>query len=146
MVAAALFSSKTDQHATPQHVFDGLNLEFNFVLDAAADDTNYKCSYYFTKRSNGLVQDWHKFGGAVWLNPPYGREIGKWVKKAYEESQKGVTVVCLLPSRTDTRWFQEYVIPYGQVRFIKGRLKFGNARHSAPFPSAVVIFRPPVTP
>ncbi len=154
MVAKALFSSATDLWSTPQDFFDRLNEEFGFVLDVAANASNYKCPQYFTKDSDGLSRNWAAWvrnialaaedisQGSIWMNPPYGREIGKWVQKAYEESQKGCTVVCLLPARTDTKWFQDYCLK-GECRFVRGRLKFGNAKNSAPFPSVVVVFRPP---
>lgn len=132
-----MFSSKTDDWETPQDLFDKLDQEFEFNLDVCATRDNRKCRNFYTKELDGLKQDWH---GVCWMNPPYGREIGKWVQKAYEESLRGSTVVCLLPSRTDTRWWHDYCMK-GEVRFIKGRLKFGNSKNSAPFPSAIVIFR-----
>lgn len=131
------FSSKTDLWSTPQDFYDKLNGEFNFTLDPCATDDNHKTAKYFTIKDDGLKQDWSN--DIVFMNPPYGREIGKWVKKA---SESNTTVVCLVPSRTDTRWWHDYVIGGGaEVRFIKGRLKFGNSKNSAPFPSAVVIFK-----
>jgi phage N-6-adenine-methyltransferase len=134
------FSSKTDLWATPQWMFDQCNDELGpFELDACADAINAKCDRFYDEATNGLNQDWSPF--KTWMNPPYGREIGKWVKKAYEESQKGSLVVCLLPARTDTKWWHDYAMR-GEVRFLRGRLKFGNAIHSAPFPNALVIFRP----
>tara|TARA_R100000742_G_C4212308_1_gene38355 strand:+ start:147 stop:578 length:432 start_codon:yes stop_codon:yes gene_type:complete len=137
--ADLMFSSKTDMWATPQDVFDKLNEEFNFNTDVCASSTNAKCSHYYTKQDNGLLQDWK---GTCFMNPPYGRTIGEWVSKAYKESTKGATVVCLLPSRTDTRWWHDNIIDNdAEVRFIKGRLKFGGHNNSAPFPSAIVIFR-----
>jgi phage N-6-adenine-methyltransferase len=132
------FSSKTDQWATPQKFFDDLNKDYKFTLDVCADHTNNKCTEYFTKEMDGLSMSWK--GYTCWMNPPYGREIGKWVKKAYEESLDGTTVVCLLPARTDTKWFHEYCIK-GEIEFIKGRLKFGDSKNSAPFPSMLVIFK-----
>lgn len=132
----ALFSSKTCEWETPQDFFDGLNAEFRFDLDVCATPENAKCSRYFTREIDGLKQNWD---GICWMNPPYGREIGQWVKKAYESAQNGATVVCLLPARTDTAWWHEYCMK-GKVRFIRGRLKFGGAQNSAPFPSAVVVF------
>ena len=133
-----LFTSNTGEWETPQGLFDKLNKEFSFNLDVCATDENTKCSCYWTKEQDGLKQEWR---GTCWMNPPYGREIGRWVKKAYEESLKcTTTVVCLLPARTDTRWFHDYCFK-GKIRFIKGRLKFGNSKNSAPFPSAIVIFR-----
>jgi phage N-6-adenine-methyltransferase len=130
------FSSKTDLHETPQKFFNELNEEFNFTLDVCATVENAKCDRFYTIQDDGLVKDWC---GVVWMNPPYGRAIGKWMAKAYNEAnKKNLTIVCLVPSRTDTKWWHSYVIEH-QVRFIKGRLKFGNAKNSAPFPSAVVI-------
>ena len=132
------FSSKTDLWATPQDFFDKLHAEFDFNLDVCATPENAKCARYFTKLDDGLAQDWR---GVVWMNPPYGREIGAWMKKASESAQGGATVVCLVPARTDTRWWHDHAMR-GEVRFVRGRLKFGGAKFSAPFPSAVVIFRP----
>lgn len=128
------FSSKTDQWATPQNFFDRLNEEFHFELDVCADEKNTKCKKFFTEEMDGLKMQW---GGVNWMNPPYGREIGKWVKKASENP----LTVCLLPARTDTRWFHDYILGKAEIRFIKGRLKFGDSKNSAPFPSMVVIFR-----
>jgi phage N-6-adenine-methyltransferase len=137
---AVHFSSETDEWPTPQDFFDKLNEEFHFTLDVCATPENAKCPRYFTKSENGLLQKWE---GICWMNPPYGREIGQWVKKAYESAIGGATVVCLLPARTDTSWWHDYCMK-GEVRFIRGRLKFGGASENAPFPSAVVIFRPGV--
>ena len=137
---AVHFSSETDEWPTPQDFFDKLNEEFHFTLDVCATPENAKCPRYYTKRENGLLQKWE---GVCWMNPPYGREIGQWVKKAYESAIGGATVVCLLPARTDTSWWHDYCMK-GEVRFIRGRLKFGGASENAPFPSAVVIFRPGV--
>jgi phage N-6-adenine-methyltransferase len=138
MNTEVMFSSKTDEWETPQDLFDKLNEEFHFTLDVAANANNAKCADYLDKSKNGL--NW-KWGGYCFMNPPYGREIGKWVKKAYEESLQGCTVVCLLPSRTDTRWFHEYILGKAEIRFIKGRLKFGGHKNAAPFPSMIVIYR-----
>lgn len=132
------FSSATDMWSTPMYFFNKYNDRYNFTLDVCATSENTKCANYFTKEVNGLAQDWE---GVCWMNPPYGREIGKWIKKAYESSLQGATVVCLIPSRTDTKWWHEYVMK-GEIEFIKGRLKFGDAKNSAPFPSAVVVFKP----
>lgn len=135
-----LFSSKEEKWATPQDFFDKLNDEFHFTLDAAASPNNAKCANYFTEEQDGLVQSWG--GHTVWCNPPYCRKTGLWVKKAYEEHQRtGCTVVMLLPSRTDVRWFHDYILGKAEIRFIKGRLKFGGNKNSAPFPSIVVIYR-----
>lgn len=139
-ITKGMFSSNTDMWKTPQYLFDELDKEFGFDVDVCAITENAKCSKYFTPEEDGLSKDWV---GVCWMNPPYGRAIGNWVKKAYESSVKGgATVVCLLPSRTDTRWWHDYCIDGGaEIRFIKGRLKFGDSKNSAPFPSAVVIFR-----
>ncbi len=126
--------------ATPQDFFDNLNAEFDFDIDVCATPENAKCNKFFTEEQDGLSQSW---GGTCWCNPPYGREIGKWVSKAYASCKDdGVTVVMLLPARTDTKWFHEYIYHKAEIRFIKGRLKFGGATNSAPFPSMVVVFRP----
>jgi phage N-6-adenine-methyltransferase len=134
------FSSETDLWATPQAFFDRLHAEFGFQTDVCALASNAKCDRYFTPEDDGLAQDWT---GVCWMNPPYGRAIGLWMRKALEASRAGATVVCLVPARTDTRWWHDCAI-HGEVRFIKGRLKFGDAKANAPFPSAVVIFRPAV--
>lgn len=134
------FSSKTDQWATPHDFFDKLNNEFQFDLDPCADETNAKCKKYYTKEDDGLAQNWDGF--RVFCNPPYGREIGKWVKKASET--RGGLVVMLIPARTDTSYWHDYIHGKAEVRFIRGRLKFGDSKNSAPFPSAVVIFREPL--
>ena len=134
-----MFSSKTDLWSTPNDFFDKLNDEFNFTLDPCSTHENAKCYKHFTEEENGLLQDWGN--EVVFCNPPYGRQIKDWVKKSYEESQKGnTTVVMLIPARTDTIYFHEYIYHKAEIRFIKGRLKFGNAKNSAPFPSMVVIF------
>lgn len=133
-----MFSSKTDQWATPQDFFDELNDEFGFDIDVCADDYNHKCVDYYTKEQDGLSLPWD---GIVWCNPPYGREIGKWVEKAHKEHKKNNNyIVMLLPARTDTKWFHEYIYHKAEIRFIKGRLKFGDSKNSAPFPSMVVVF------
>ena len=130
------FSSATDMWATPQDFFDKYDSIYKFDTDVCATKENAKCANFYTEEQDGLSQDWK---GHCWMNPPYGREIGKWMKKAYESSLQGATVVCLVPSRTDTKWWHEYAIR-GQITFIKGRLKFGGQKNSAPFPSAVVVF------
>lgn len=118
--------------------FDQLNEEFHFTVDVCAIPENAKCEKFFTPEINGLKQEWE---GVCWCNPPYGREIGKWVEKAYIASTWGATVVMLLPARTDTKWFHEYIYNKSEIRFVKGRLKFGNSKTAAPFPSMVVIFK-----
>lgn len=144
MVNKALFSSKTSEWETPQRLFDTLAILYDFGLDAAASKTNAKCSTYITKEQNALNKNWCELsrGKDVWLNPPYGRGIIQWVQKAYEESQRGCTVVCLLPVRTDTKWFHEWCFNKGEIIFIRGRLKFGGAVNTAPFPSMIVVYSP----
>lgn len=146
-----MFSSDKDYWETPQSLFDELNAEFNFTLDAAASDANHKCKRYFTKKDNGLLQDWQ--GETVFCNPPYGnREAGQWTEKCYREAQKpNTTVVLLIPARTDRTSFHEYILGKAEIRFIRGRLKFeieGKPIHDrdgrpmpAPFPSMVVIWQ-----
>lgn len=142
MINNGLFTSNTDLWATPQEFFDGLNKEFGFTLDVCATKENAKCAKFYTKEDDGLCKNWH--GEVCWMNPPYGREIGKWVKKASEtNSYFGNTIVCLLPARTDTKWFHDYIYGKTEIRFLKGRLKFGGQKNSAPFPSMVVVFGPP---
>ena len=134
---AVFYSSKTDMWATPQDFFDALDAEFHFTLDACAVKENAKCEAYYTPEQDGLDQPWT---GRVWCNPPYGRNVGQWVKKAHDTASGGGFVVMLLPARTDTRWFHDYIYGKTEVRFIKGRLKFGSCQNAAPFPSMVVIF------
>lgn len=133
------YSSKSNEWATPQNLFDELNDEFNFTLDPCATDENAKCSKYFTIEDDGLSKDWSN--DVVFMNPPYGREIKKWIMKAYEESLNGATVVCLIPARTDTTYWHDFIFgKANDIRFLKGRLKFGNSKNSAPFPSAIVVY------
>ena len=134
------FSSDSNEWATPKGLFDILDEEFLFTLDPCATKDNAKCSKFYTQEDDGLSQDWSN--ERVFMNPPYGREIGKWIKKAYEEYEKGAIVVCLIPARTDTRYWHDYIFSHATIRFLKGRVKFenGNKPQSAPFPSAVVIF------
>lgn len=137
-----MFSSKTDMWSTPQDFFDKLNDEFHFTLDVCATPWNAKCERYYTPDDDGLSQPWN---GVVWCNPPYGRDICKWILAGQVASKcRKSTVVMLLPARTDTRWFHDYIYQKDrvEVRFIRGRLKFGKSKNSAPFPSMVVVFRP----
>ena len=137
-----LFTSNTGEWVTPQELFDELNEEFNFDLDVCATKENAKCKKYYTKQQDGLNRKWSYRN---WMNPPYGREISKWVKKAYEEAsgENNNITVALLPARTDTKWFHNYIYDreFVQIRFLKGRLKFSNSKNSAPFPSMIVIFK-----
>jgi len=140
-----MFSSKSAEWETPQKLYDYLNLEFRFTLDPCATSESAKCDKFFTKEDDGLSKNWE--GERVFVNPPYGRDIKKWIKKAYEEGQKlNTTVVCLIPSRTDTKYWHEYCMKAWKMYFIKGRLKFENRYNtsvlsSAPFPSVVVVFK-----
>jgi site-specific DNA-methyltransferase (adenine-specific) len=141
------FSSKSPEWETPADLFEKLNAEFNFTLDVCATGENAKCALYFTPAVDGLKQGWA--GQTCWMNPPYGREIGAWVAKAEEEAARGATVVCLLPARTDTRWFHRWIWDAKRdrprrgvkLRLLQGRLTFSNAEASAPFPSCIVVFK-----
>lgn len=135
-----MFSSKKNEWETPQELFNKLNKEFSFTLDPCATPENAKCKKYYTIKENGLEQNWQ--GETVFCNPPYGRTIKTWVKKCYEESKKHNTiVVMLIPARTDTSYFHDFIYNKAkEIRFLRGRLKFGNSKNSAPFPSMVVIF------
>ena len=158
------FSSESNEWETPSDFFNKLNDEFNFTLDPCASNNNYKCDNYYTIKDNGLSKDWSK--DVVFMNPPYGREIKYWVEKAYRESLQGATVVCLIPARTDTSYWHDYIFPHANdIRFIRGRIKFCKTEEveyreqlnifgikekkpinmdsglAAPFPSAIVIFK-----
>lgn len=138
---SAIFSHKSDEWSTPQWFFDVLNKQYHFTLDAASDGTNNKCAKFYTAKEDGLLQDWN--GETVFVNPPYSK-CYEWVKKAHNEAKNnGTSTVMLLPSRTDTKWFHEFCLDVSVVKsihFIKGRLKFGDQKNSAPFPSMVVFF------
>lgn len=131
------YSSKIVEWETPQTFFDKYNEIYEFTLDVCATRENAKCKKFFTKEENALALAW---SGVCWMNPPYGRSIKDWVEKAYISAKAGATVVCLLPARTDTRWFHDYCSK-GKVEFIKGRLKFGSMENNAPFPSMIVVFK-----
>lgn len=135
----SLHSSKSTEWGTPQWLFDALDREFGFTLDPCSTHANAKCALHFTIDEDGLSQDWADH--VVFMNPPY-RTAGAWIEKAYKSAQRGATVVCLIPSRTDVAYWHRYVSK-GEVRFLKGRLRFDGGKHCAPFPSAIVIFRPP---
>jgi len=139
MISRTLFSSTSAEWETPQFLFDALDAEFGFDLDVCATAKNTKCRRYFSLDTSGLSQDWRN--SVCWMNPPYGRAITQWMQKAYESAKRGATVVCLVPARTDTDWWHRYA-QRGEVRLLRGRLKFGGSRNSAPFPSAVIVFRP----
>ena len=138
MVNKTLFSSATGEWETPQDLFDELNEEFKFTRDLAAKPQNAKCNCYIM--NNSLDEDWSAWSGYQWLNPPYGRQVGKWVEKAHKERLRGAKIVMLLPARTDTKWFHDYIYRKYKVRFIRGRLKFAGSKNPAPFPSMLVIF------
>ena len=141
MINAGLFSSATAEWATPRAFFDKLDAEFHFTLDPCATPENAKCQRFYTIENDGLSKNWG--GQKVFCNPPYGREIAAWVKKCYEESRKpGTTCVMLIPARTDTRYFHEYIYHKAkEIRFIRGRLHFNESPQGAPFPSMVVVFQ-----
>lgn len=139
MIGNALFTSNSDEWATPQDIYDMLDKEFSFNLDPCATEENHKCEMYYTAETDGLLQKWG--GCRVFCNPPYSN-ISAWVEKAFRETRNDNTlVVLLIPSRTDTKYFHDFIYQRAEIRFIKGRLKFGNSKNSAPFPSMVVIFR-----
>lgn len=142
MLNAGMTSSNHDDWGTPPAFFENLNTEFHFDVDVCAGAENAKCKEFYTKEMDGLSISWGD-GRVYWMNPPYGRQIGKWVEKAFRSSKEGSTVVCLVPARTDTVWWHDYCMK-GEVRFVKGRLCFvrGDSTDRAPFPSAVVVFRP----
>lgn len=137
----SLYSSRSEEWPTPQDFFNTLNEEFRFTLDPCATRTNRKCTLHFSKRQDGLKQDWGKH--RVFCNPPYGKTMRDWAQKCLKASQAGALVVLLAHARTDTRWFHDWV--YGkadEIRFVRGRLRFGDGKQSAPFPSLVAIYRP----
>lgn len=137
MNTAVHFSSATDLWETPQDFFDKLNEEFHFDIDVCALPENAKCARYYTPEQDGLSQPWV---GTVWCNPPYGRQISAWVQRASESAEGGATVVMLLPARTDTKWFHDYIYRKAEIRLLRGRLKFGVCKNNAPFPSMVCVF------
>lgn len=140
MINNSMFTSNTAEWATPQAFFDELNKEFDFTLDPCATPQNAKCTRYFTKEIDGLSQSWS--GEKVFCNPPYGRDVSKWVAKAYAETLSGAKiVVMLIPARTDTAYFHDYIYQKHEVRFIRGRLHFNESKNAAPFPSMVVVMR-----
>ena len=139
---ACMFSSKSVEWETPPELFSALNDEFHFTVDAASTDENALCEKHWTKETDGLKQDWSK--ETVWCNPPYGRETGKWVRKASEEAEKGATVVMLIPCRPDVSYFHDYILGKAEIRFLRSRLRFnrgGVLSDRAPFPSMIVIYR-----
>lgn len=139
-LTAGMFTSRTDEWATPHKTFSALDAEFHFDLDPCSTHENAKCERHYTKEDDGLTKDWS--GHRVFCNPPYGRAIAAWTKKCSEEAKKpGTTVVALLPARTDTAYFHDYI--YGkarEIRFVRGRLHFNESKSAAPFPSMIVVF------
>lgn len=135
---ASLLSSKDMTWTTQRELFDWLNLRFGFTLDPCCQPGSALCAKFYTPEDDGLSQSWR--GERVFMNPPYGREIGQWVAKAYNEARKGALVVGLVPARTDTAWWHNYVIGKASILYLSGRLKFGNAKQSAPFPSAILVW------
>ena len=135
------FSSKNDLWETPQDFFDDLDKEFRFTVDVCANAENAKCDRYYTEKEDGLSQSWR--GEVVWCNPPYGRKIGKWVQKSFDEVYKNgcKTAVMLIPARTDTKWFHDFILHKAEIRFVRGRLRFGGSKENASFPSMVVVYR-----
>ena len=131
------YSSQSNEWATPANLFEQLNMEFDFTLDPCATPENAKCSKFYTQQEDGLIQNWD--GERVFVNPPYGREIGKWVKKSAKSNAD--IVVMLIPARTDTSYFHDYIYGKAEIRFIRGRVKFGDSKQSAPFPSMIAIYR-----
>lgn len=137
-ISEALYSSKKVEWETPQPIFDFINKEWHFDVDVCALPENAKCDTYYTPDQDGLKQIWL---GACWMNPPYGRDIAKWMRKAYNTAKSNHgSVVALVHARTDTKWWHDYAMKATYIIFIKGRLKFGNAEASCPFPSCFVIF------
>lgn len=133
----SLFSSNKEEYKTPQCLFELLHKEFQFTLDAAASQTNTKCSQFYAREDDALAQDWP---GHVWCNPPYGRNISRWVEKGYMESRKGSTVVMLLPSRTDTLWWHKWVMKAKEIRFLNQRLTFEGTNNKSPMPCSIIVF------
>lgn len=145
------FKSGNKEWETPDSLFKPLEKEFNIVFDVCATHSNTKSRKWFDRKTDALKYSWsvipyvNNKKEALWMNPPYGRSIDNWVRKAYEEATKGATVIALLPARTDTSWFHNYIYNKHEVRFLKGRIKFVDAKSSAPFPSMVVVFKPKKT-
>ncbi len=140
-ISSVLYSCRSEDWPTPKLFFQTLHREFRFTLDPCAKPDSAKCKRFFTKAQNGLIQDWKSH--RVFCNPPYGREMRQWAQKCFVASQAGALVVLLAHARTDTRWFHEWV--YGkadEIRFVRGRLKFGDGIMPAPFPSLLAIYRP----
>jgi len=133
-----LFSSKSGEWGTPQDLFEAQNARWGFTLDVCATAENAKCGSFFTKEDDGLQQTW---SGVCWMNPPYGKGISLWMEKAVKSCEQGAIVICLVPSRTDTKWWHTYAMR-GEIEFVRGRLRYGGFKHRAPFPSSIIVFHP----
>ena len=140
MMTSGMYTSATCEWETPPELFKALDAEFHFTLDPCSTDRNALCAKHYTKEQDGLAQDWS--GETVFCNPPYGREIGKWIRKCYQHSIGGGTAVMLIPARTDTAVFHDYIYGKAEIRFIRGRLKFSGSKINAPFPSMIVVYKP----
>ena len=139
MIKEVLFSSKSEEWETPIDLFSVLDSVYHFTLDPCATEQNAKCKVFFTKETDGLKQNWA--GNRVFCNPSYGKKISDWVKKYYDESRKpNTTVVLLIPARTDTAYFHDYILGKSEIHFLRGRLRFGNSKNAAPFPSLIAVF------
>lgn len=132
------FESAKTEWETPTDLFAPLDAEFGFTLDVAADAANAKCKRFLTATDDGLATDW---SGTCWCNPPYGRDLSKWVRKAVRQTWDGVTTVMLIPVRSNTAWWHDLCIPFGEIRFVRGRPKFGGADEGLPWPLAIIVFR-----
>ena len=132
-------TSKKDDWETPKDLFKNLDSLFNFTLDPCASKENALCNKFYTKEDDGLTKDWSN--EVVFMNPPYNHMVKKWIEKAYRESLKGAVIVCLIPSRTETKYWHKYIFPFAEtIKFIEGRLRFSNSNKDAPFPSAIIVF------
>ncbi|MGR2678700.1 DNA N-6-adenine-methyltransferase [Chromobacterium haemolyticum] len=138
--ASVHFRSDTDEWPTPQQLFDELHAEFQFTVDVCATPSNAKCPRYYTRADDGLSQSW--VSETVWMNPPFGHGIKFWMEKALKSARAGAMVVCLVPARTDTRWWHKYAMWASEIRCLDKRLQFDGSRAKAPFPAVVVVFRP----
>lgn len=145
MINKSLFTSNREDWETPQDFYDRLNTKYHFEWDLAASDNNAKCDHYLTRDDNSLEQNWGELSGNMFLNPPYGRQLKLWVKKAAETHLKyDQCLVMLIPARTDTSYWHDYIFNHAEIEFLRGRLKFevdGVSGDSAPFPSALVIYK-----
>jgi phage N-6-adenine-methyltransferase len=138
--AKPYFLSSSIEWGTPPEIFDPLDAQYHFTLDVCASAANAKVPRYFSAAQNGLAQDWGQ--EICWMNPPYGRQLETWMRKAYGSAQAGATVVSLVPARTSNRWWHAYA-QHAEYTFLKGRVRFVGAASTAPFPSVILIFRPP---